>query len=236
VILASYSALRHHFGEKGQTTSVSLTYVAGPPSTITRASGSFVDDGHEAGMSIDVANTASNDGRYTIDTVAALTITLSADDSLSAEGPVTSSLTSALYYTDGAEEWPRDNVRAGGFDDTWSMSPRPITAFSAIITVNAGVTDAVAGTSYTWYVRQRTDDSSLQWLSVTHPDATKTGSIALELTAKCISDLGLDGASVKLTQEQQRRVLRNVWLFVKRESDDAIQQQDLMQLSHGTVL
>lgn len=236
MILPSYAAFRHHFAEKGQTTSVSLTYVAGPPSTITRASGSFVDDGHVAEASIDVANTASNDGRYTIDTVAALTITLSADDALANEGPVTSSLTSAFYYTDGAEEWPRDNVRASGFSDTWDMAPRPITAFPAIITINDGVTDSVAGTSYTWYVRQRTDDSSLQWLSVVHPDATKTGSIALLLTSKAVTDLGIALTTTKLSTEQQRRVLRNVWLFVKRESDGAIQQIDLFQLSHGTVL
>jgi hypothetical protein len=235
-VLASYSSFRHHFAEVGRTTSVSLTYVSGSPATITRGSGSFVTDGHVAGMSIDVANTVSNDGRYTIDTVAALTITLSDDDSLTNEGPVTSSLLSANYYTDGYEEWPRDNVRAGGFSDTWSLSIRPATVYPNQLTVNANATDVDAGSSYTWYVRQRTDDASLQWLSISHANPLATGTVTIALTAAAVTALGIATAGTKLTADQQRRVLRNVWVFCKRNSDGAIQQQDLLQFSHGTVL
>lgn len=234
VILHDYAHFRHHFAEVARTIGVSLTYAAGPPATISRGAGSFVTDGYVAGMNVDPSGTASNDGRYTIDTVAALTLTLSADDTLSPE-VVTSSLTGATYYVDGYETWPRDNVRAGGFSDTWNLLPRPITGFPAQLTVNSLVDDVTAGTSYVWYVRQRTDDVAKQWLSVTHADPASTGTIALSLTAKCATDIGAVDLT-KLTIEQQRRILRNVWVFVKRLSDGAIQQADLFQLSHGTVL
>jgi hypothetical protein len=52
------------------------------PDTITRTSGSWVSDGVTAGDVIVIANSVSNNGSYTIASVAALTLTLIATDSL----------------------------------------------------------------------------------------------------------------------------------------------------------
>ena len=66
-----------------------LTFADADPDTIVRSSGtpgSFVVDGFTVGMTITVAGTASNDGIFTLATVAALTLTLVAGDALVAEG------------------------------------------------------------------------------------------------------------------------------------------------------
>lgn len=236
MILPSYSALRHHFAEVARTTAVSLTYNVGPPSTITRGAGSFVTDGFEAAMSVDVANTVSNDARYTVDTVAALTLTLSSADTLIAEGPVTSTLTGATHENDGAETWPTALVRANSFSSTWSLLPRPITICPAQLTVNALVTDATAGTSYRWYLRQRTDVVADQWLSIAHANPLSTGTITITITTAGVAALGLATASTKMSTDQQIRLLRNVTVFCRRDSDGAIQFVDLLQLSHGTYV
>ena len=65
-----------------------FSFVDSDPDTITRAAGSFVTDGFLAGDLITVSGTASNDGTYTIATVAAATITLIATDTLVAEAAV----------------------------------------------------------------------------------------------------------------------------------------------------
>ncbi len=69
-----------------------LTFVDSNPDTITRTVGSFVTDGFQAGMRIVVSGTASNDGEFTVATVAALTLTLVAADAVVAEGPVATTI------------------------------------------------------------------------------------------------------------------------------------------------
>lgn len=73
--------------ETVNTGAVSFTYNENSPSadTITRGAGSFITDGFVEGMKIDVTGTASNDGTYTIASVAALTLTLDDNDDLAAE-------------------------------------------------------------------------------------------------------------------------------------------------------
>ena len=232
MILTSYSDLRHHFARVARTTGVSLTFAAGPPGIISRGAGSFVTDGYTAGMSVDVSGSANNDGRYTIESVAALALTVT--EALQVE-TVTCALTGAEYENDGAEKWPLDLVRAAGFSSTFVLSPLKITQLPALLTVNGLATDAVAGSSYRWYVRQRTDDAAVKWLDPTIPDMTRTGSLVLSLTDKAVADMGLASKTSKLTAEQQVRLLRNVTIFCRRDSDGAIQFVDLLQLSHGAV-
>lgn len=184
-------------------------------------------------MSVDVNGTASNDGRYTVSAVAALV--LSVTETLQAEAAIVSSLTGAEYELDGAEKWPLDLVRFGGFSSTLTLTPKPITQLPVILTCNGLVTDAVAGTSYKWYIRQRTDDAALKWLNVTTPDVTRSGSVVIELTATAVAAMGLSLSTSKLSGDQQVRVLRNVTVFVKRLSDGAIQHAPLLLLSHGNI-
>ena len=234
MILASYSALRHHFAEVARTTGVSLTYDhVSSPNTITRASGSFVTDGFEVGMSLDVANTTDNDARYTVAAVSALSMSVATGEQFNSSETITSSLTGATYETDGAETWPTALVRANGFSSTWSLLPRPVTICPAQLTVNGLATDAVAGSSYRWYLRQRTDNAADQWLALAHANPLATGTVAISITDAGVAALGLATATTKMSADQQVRLLRNVTVYCRRDSDGAIQFVDLLTLSHG---
>ena len=72
---------------RSKVSGVDITFADANPDTITRASGSFVTDGYVANDRVDVSGSASNDGKYTIATVAATVLTLIAADTLVAEGP-----------------------------------------------------------------------------------------------------------------------------------------------------
>lgn len=63
------------------------------PDTITRASGSFLEDGFAPGTVVDVSGTGANDGTYTVAAVTAATLTLSDADELSNQGPSVAILT-----------------------------------------------------------------------------------------------------------------------------------------------
>ncbi len=64
-----------------------LTFADANPDTITRSGGSFVTDGFVNGDRITVSGSASNDGTFLVDAVAATVITLDAAETLAAEGP-----------------------------------------------------------------------------------------------------------------------------------------------------
>ena len=68
------------------TSGVNITFDA-ETRTITRASGSFVDDGWLVGDQVNVDGSSSNDGAYDVVTVAALVLTVAASDTLVDEGP-----------------------------------------------------------------------------------------------------------------------------------------------------
>ncbi len=74
------------------TRAVSVTFADTDPDTITRASGSFITDGFIVGDTV-VTGTVSNNDTFTIDTVAALTLTLDAGETVTAEGPVSATFT-----------------------------------------------------------------------------------------------------------------------------------------------
>ncbi len=232
-ILYQYSAFRTQFATVARTTGVSLTYDhVSMPNTVTRVSGSFVTDGFVAGQSLDVSGTTDSDARYTIATVAALTITLITGEQFNSSETIVSSLTGATYELDGAETWPQALVRANGFSSTFALTPRPITIFPAQLTCNALVTDATAGSSYKWFIRQPQVEPALQWITATHASALSTGTIAIDLTGPAETDIGAVTLT-KLTFEQQLRLLKGVTVFVKRLSDGAIQFVDLFELSHA---
>ena len=72
---------------RSEVSGVNQTFADANPDTITRASGSFSTDGYVAGDRVAVSGSASNDGAYTIASVAATVLTLVAGDALVAEGP-----------------------------------------------------------------------------------------------------------------------------------------------------
>jgi len=74
------------------TTTDSFSFVDSDPDTITRSAGDFEADNIQVGDVISVTGTVSNDGTYTVAGVATLTLTLAATDSLTTEGPVSSTI------------------------------------------------------------------------------------------------------------------------------------------------
>lgn len=233
MILHSYPAFRHWFAEVARTTAVSLTYNhVASPNTITRASGSFVADGYEVSQRLRVIGTTDNDsGFYEVGAVSALTLSLIAGQNFTSSYTETSSLVGAFYELDEMERWPSANVRAGGFDDGFTASVLPFSPFPLTLTVNGNITDASAGTSYLWYLSQRTADATKQHLTMTHADATKTGTVTLALTSQAVADLGLSSTTASLNVGQRVKLLTNVYVFCQRVSDKAIQQVGLLALS-----
>ena len=95
------------------STAITVSFVDSDPDTITRAAGSFIADDFLSGMEITVSGTVSNNGTFTIETVAALTLTLISADSLTAEGPL-----SATFNTAGNASvvvGGRNNIASGQY-------------------------------------------------------------------------------------------------------------------------
>src|SRR5262249_43385856 len=88
----------------------------GTADTITRVGGSWLTDGFRPGQTITVNKGGSlNNGTFTIDSVNALVITLSAADSLTNEGPANSyTVTGPDTITRAAGSWITDGFAAGG--------------------------------------------------------------------------------------------------------------------------
>ena len=136
--------------------------------------------------------------------------------------------TSATLDVDAMEVWPVANVRGAGFTTGVFGIGKPIQAFPITVSCNAGVSDATAGTTYAWFLSQRTEDTAAQWLSCVETTAGTSGTVTISLTAKCVTDLALGGTTSSLTNDQLVRILKNVHLYVQRASDDLIQWVDLL--------
>jgi len=83
-----------------ETTGATLTFAGktaqGVPPQIQRAAGSFIADGWKAGDVLQVTGSASNDGFYTIASVAALVLILANDDTVTGEVGVTTATLAAF--------------------------------------------------------------------------------------------------------------------------------------------
>ena len=94
-----------------------IEFINSNPDTITRLTGSFITDGFVDGQGIDVRFSVSNDGLYTIATVAALTLTLIGGDALLNESPsvaaVQIAVLSRALYDAGA-------LIVEAFEGTWT--------------------------------------------------------------------------------------------------------------------
>jgi hypothetical protein len=135
--------------------------------------------------------------------------------------------TSSTLGPDGVEVWPLASVRASGFDGGLTGIDRPFSAFPLTVSCNAQAADG--GAAYNWYLSQRTDDSSLQWMSITQYSSTQSGTVTIALTAKCVTDMGLAGVTASLDPDQLAEILKHCTLYVQRVSDDAIQLVQLLQ-------
>lgn len=133
---------------------------------------------------------------------------------------------------DGLPVWPVANLRINGFTNTftypvtWALPPDPQPSDPATMTVtcNAQRTDVTDGTTYFWYLSQRTDDATKQALSVTQPDGTKSGTIVISTTTQAPKLVpGFDYTSI----DGIAQLFRHTYLYVQRQSDQAIQYVNL---------
>ena len=113
------SSATHNFNDNG-----------GSDDTITRASGSFITDGMEAGDTIRVNGTTYNDGEYIIKSIAALTITLETGSLAQTETGVTSNVDAgitleSIYQKDGPtdDNWygAVSKNRDGGYEINYKL-------------------------------------------------------------------------------------------------------------------
>lgn len=139
--------------------------------------------------------------------------------------------TSALG-PDGVPQWLHAKVRADGFDDGFTGIPRPITAFPLTISCDNQATTSVD--RFHWYLSQRTDDASLQWLSLTQSVPAQSGTVVLSLTAKCVTDMGLGSTTQSLVEDDLREILKHVDLYVCDTLTYAIQWVPLLRYSLST--
>lgn len=140
--------------------------------------------------------------------------------------------TSATLAADGLEVWPVAELRSGGFTGGFTGIAKPITAFPITISCNAQAADG--GAAFNWYLSQRTDDPTKQYLSITQLSATQSGSVVLALTSLAVSELGLGSATAAVGEAELIRILKHCDLYVQRVSDDAIQHVLLLQATLGS--
>ena len=135
--------------------------------------------------------------------------------------------TSGVVAADGYEEWPSAELRSGGFSGGLTGVDKPILAFPITVSVDGSANGAAAHNAW---LSQRTDVAANQWLSTTET-AGKSGSWTIALTATAVADLGLASTTAAVSVDQLTKILKHVYLYVQRQSDDAIQWFDLLRLS-----
>jgi hypothetical protein len=123
----------------------SLTYAVGPPATITRAAGDFLDDGFRPKTTITISNSTSNDGDYEVDTVTATVITLKAGETVVAEGPLTDDIEGQNVNRDQfSGDATGNNLGDGDFDVTTTL-PTDLPSSGTVIVVHKDGTEAASG-------------------------------------------------------------------------------------------
>lgn len=128
---------------------------------------------------------------------------------------------------DGVPAWNHDKMRSAGFDDGFTGIDRPIAAFPITVSCDSQATTVVD--AFHWYLSQRTDDPALQWLSITQSDTAKSGTVTISLTAKCVTDMGLDTTTDDMTEPLLREILKHVDLYVCRATDFSIQWVSMLR-------
>ncbi len=250
-ILANYTTFRYIFADRILSApDAGMTFTAGPPSTIERAGGSFIADGAATGMYCEPKNTANNDGKRGY--ISALTATLMTWDAsgatLTAEGATPGQQLRSFYVgIDALEEWPgpfsqtTDKVRSGGFSGGISVTETAGTG-ELVATVNNFATDAIPGADeYDWYLSQRTDDPTKQYLEISRYGIESTsgdgysGTVQINKTALANTELGSWSLSSPMTPDQRRGLYAFCDLYVRRRSDGAIQWLSLDRWSKGVA-
>jgi hypothetical protein len=175
---------------RSEVSGVDLTFADADPDTIVRASGSFVTDGYVAGDRVAVTGTSSNNGIYTIATVAALTLTLVAADVLAAEGPDDSGVLKRWAHPDNGGDNPalciRDYLLSDVYGPGLSETDLDETSFGAMADYCDETVDIPSSTQNRYTCNG--------WLDTSRP----MQNVLDELLTSCRGNLVLQGGTYRL--------------------------------------
>lgn len=235
-ILQTFSTFRAQFALAPLSSNDNFTFVNANPDQITGAPSPTVFSQNVGRLT--VFGSAVNDGIFHSQAVSATAITLVPSDALTNEGPVLCTITFQPLDPDGYESWPVDLVRlpGSGFGNAGSTltglpkTPPFYSHSSYTISCNAGAADAVPGTDeYDWYVSQRTDDPTIQAISVDPAPLSGGDSFSGSVVLTFEPSLLNLAAPPDLDSGDIVRVFKNVHVYVQRKSDKAIQWVDLLR-------
>jgi hypothetical protein len=138
--------------------------------------------------------------------------------------------TSATLAADGHLVFPEDEIA----EQAWSLSgaTRYTATFSFPKRVQMWPVGGVAvetGQDHHAYLSQRSDVAANQWLSLGEYN-TVTDVWNLTLTTVAVNALGLASKESVLSEPNLRRILKNVYLYTQRISDNSIRVADLTSM------
>lgn len=225
MIVGNYETFRWMFAVKASANSA-LTFADANPDRVNRAAGSFVADGFAATMRVLPAGTVSNDKYYTIASLTATDLTLSAADAVTNEGPVVADITGWYVDPDGRPQWPTSKLDVAGFTDTITGIPQPYLGVSFTATCNAGAADAAFSVDeYNWYLSQR--GGSYISLAQKAASATQTFSGSVDIVHTATAESEFNFTPTTADEDAIRNVFNRCDLYVQRISDGAIQHVQL---------
>ncbi len=135
--------------------------------------------------------------------------------------------TSATIADDGHPVFPESELTA----QAWSLSgaTRYTATFAFPKRVQMWAIGGVAvdtGLDHHAYLSQRSDVAASQWLNLSEYNTT-TDIWTLSLTDECTEALGLASKESVISEPKLRRILKDVYLYTQRISDDSIRVADL---------
>ncbi len=138
--------------------------------------------------------------------------------------------TSATLANDGHPVFPEAEHTNQDFSLSGATKYTASFAFPKRVQMWAvGGTLVDSGEDHHAYLSQRSDVAANQWLTLSEYNTT-TDIWTLTLTDECTEALGLASKESVLSEGNLRRILKGVYLYTQRISDDSIRVCDLTRL------
>jgi len=205
-----------------------LTFANTSPATITRDAGSWLTDGFVANMGTTVSSSVSNNGTYSVAIVTATILTLSATDSLVAEGPTNGHVVTGVLANPGILTITNANRILRIRRAKLALQSRPLT----LKTVDQVDRNGILGDDYglrnafNWetsvgspYVLITDWDRNTVRL-VPHPSSNDT--LALSVYRKPLTTIVQGATSFEVIEEEHHRTLA-LWMkhlaYLKQDAD-----------------
>lgn len=192
-----------------------------------------------SGMTLIMRGSALGQDTFTVQSILGTVVT-TVEQTVQAEGPVAMSLCEGVTFDrSGWERWPVQYMRVGDTAATFAggitgFSTKPYKGDAIGLTCNGGAADSVYNADkYDWYLSQRTDDPTKQYLAVTrYPDGagptSYSGSCVVTVTAVAEAKFGFVAGAGPLDPDVTRMLFRGCDLYVRRIADQAIQRADML--------